>query len=281
MDQELKEHRRRPAVVLGSIVGIVAVVVVLYMLTLGRPVLVGEDRHDYGVILIPDGEEGAWAEHTFTLRNRTRQPLTIEQVHTSCGCTATRYAPHVVQPGENLEVRVMLTVSQNGLSEERAFVQTAERGMRTLTVRGVGRREQQLRTNRPGLHLRDDSEQTFVVFGDVWPDDLANGTIEPTLTVDGGDALNVRIAEWTEHRPANPRAHTPAIWSGQIVVRPADGALANEASDTIVTVTLLSKHTLELPVRLMAMPDQETPYQQNKHEHDPRQFNPLDFAPGN
>lgn len=277
MDQELKDKRRRAAIFLVVLLAVSGSLVLLYMATLGRPWLVGEDHHDFGMIVIPIGQTDGMREHTFTLTNRTGSSITVNRVTTTCGCTATRYAPDVIEPGGTLDVSVALTVSNNGVSNQSVHIHTAERGMRTLTITGVGRREQQLRAGRLFLPLFDDREQTFAVFAEIWPGDLPDGVTEPTLSVDGGDVLHVSVQRWFEQRPASARANTPAIWNGLISVRALEGMREAGAERAVVVVTMQPDHTLEVPVHLISGIEEPT----RTGEGQNRSLNPLDFDPGN
>lgn len=49
--------------------------------------------------------QGAKVEHVFTFRNGGDEPLTIDKVRTSCGCTAALLSATVLQPGEAGELR--------------------------------------------------------------------------------------------------------------------------------------------------------------------------------
>ena len=57
--------------------------------------------HDFGTIT-----QGEKVEHTFTVRNRGNEPLTIHQIRSSCGCTAASLSAKTISPGRSGEVRV-------------------------------------------------------------------------------------------------------------------------------------------------------------------------------
>lgn len=53
------------------------------------------DNHDFGTI-----PEGPSAEHVFILTNTGKEPLIIERVQPSCGCTAPDWTKEPIQPGK-------------------------------------------------------------------------------------------------------------------------------------------------------------------------------------
>jgi len=62
---------------------------------------VDEPVYDFGEIL-----EGLAVVHTFVLQNIGEEPLVIEDVHVSCGCTTTSLAKSTLDPGESVELGV-------------------------------------------------------------------------------------------------------------------------------------------------------------------------------
>ena len=68
----------------------------------GPPVLaVSEEVGDLGIIQADQPQA-----HIFTLKNEGGEPLIIERVQTSCGCTATVLSDEKLQPGETTELEV-------------------------------------------------------------------------------------------------------------------------------------------------------------------------------
>jgi hypothetical protein len=58
--------------------------------------------------------QGTNASHVFTFRNTGNEPLIIEKVNASCGCTATVVSASRLDPGINGQIKV--TVDTSGLS---------------------------------------------------------------------------------------------------------------------------------------------------------------------
>ena len=59
--------------------------------------LVGPLVHDFGIV--PVGRDIASASHVFVLRNLSDEPVRIEKLSTTCGCTEASIDPDVVPPG--------------------------------------------------------------------------------------------------------------------------------------------------------------------------------------
>jgi len=64
-------------------------------------IMVEKPVYDFGVVT-----QGAKVDHLFTVRNSGDQPLTISQIHTSCGCTAATLSSRTIAPGKSGEVKV-------------------------------------------------------------------------------------------------------------------------------------------------------------------------------
>ncbi len=60
-----------------------------------------ETSHDFGT-----QERGAPTEHTFVFTNVSDEPISLQRVKASCGCTTPSYTREAVQPGEKGEIKV-------------------------------------------------------------------------------------------------------------------------------------------------------------------------------
>ena len=63
-------------------------------------VTVNKTVHEFGTI----SESGEKASATFTLTNNTKDPVTINNVRASCGCTAPEWTKEPIEPGKTGEV---------------------------------------------------------------------------------------------------------------------------------------------------------------------------------
>lgn len=61
------------------------------------------DQPTFNFGAIPQGKK---LDHLFTFTNKGDAPLTIEQVRTSCGCTAANIASRLIEPGKKGEIKV-------------------------------------------------------------------------------------------------------------------------------------------------------------------------------
>ncbi len=65
-------------------------------------------------------EEGGAIEHTFTVENRSKRPLIILDIATSCGCTKPRFTRRPILPGQSEEITVKFQpAGQSGMVERR------------------------------------------------------------------------------------------------------------------------------------------------------------------
>jgi hypothetical protein len=87
--------------------------------------------HDFGTI-----PEGPAAEYEFTFTNNGKEPLIIQQVHASCGCTTPSYSKEPVLPGKTGVVKA----SYSTVGRPNAFTKTitvvSNAGTKMLTIKG-------------------------------------------------------------------------------------------------------------------------------------------------
>lgn len=65
------------------------------MISVGKPV------HDFGTVT-----QGEKVDHLFVIKNRGDEPLSINQIRSSCGCTAATLSAKTLPPGKSGEVKV-------------------------------------------------------------------------------------------------------------------------------------------------------------------------------
>lgn len=66
----------------------------------------GEMQHDFG-----DIHQGDVVEHIFQFKNTGDKPLVLNNVLTTCGCTAPEWPKEPVAPGETAEIKVVFNSS--------------------------------------------------------------------------------------------------------------------------------------------------------------------------
>lgn len=64
------------------------------------------DRHDFGVIKATDK-----VTHVYTFTNTGKQPLKIESVTASCGCTIPKWPKKPIAPGEQGEIKIIFSAA--------------------------------------------------------------------------------------------------------------------------------------------------------------------------
>ena len=92
-----------------------------------------KDIHDFGEI--PQGKPVS-VEFTFT--NNGDAPLIINDVHTSCGCTASDYPKEPITAGKSSKIKVTYNASAMGAFTKTITVKTNEgEEMKLLTIKGT------------------------------------------------------------------------------------------------------------------------------------------------
>jgi len=70
-------------------------------------------------------KESEVLKHTFVLKNESEKTLTIKDVNTSCGCTASKVEKKILLPGESTQIEVRFkTKGYSGLTQQYIYVHT-------------------------------------------------------------------------------------------------------------------------------------------------------------
>ncbi len=80
---------------------ILSLLLTLQLLAATPRLAVDQPTFNFGAV--PQGKK---VDHVFTFTNKGDAPLTIEQVRTSCGCTAANTAARLIEPGKKGEIKV-------------------------------------------------------------------------------------------------------------------------------------------------------------------------------
>jgi hypothetical protein len=90
------------------------------------------ESHDFGTIA-----EGPAGDYEFAFKNTGKEPLTIESVHASCGCTTPSYSKEPIAPGKTGKIKASYnTVGRPGAFTKSITV-TSNAGTKVLTIRGT------------------------------------------------------------------------------------------------------------------------------------------------
>ncbi len=98
-------------------------------------IVFNENEHDFGEL-----EQGKNGEHFFTFKNAGDEPLKINKIKTSCGCTASSTEKKLFEPGEKGEVKVVYkTKNRSGsfTQKVRLFTNDPDIPEAILNIRGV------------------------------------------------------------------------------------------------------------------------------------------------
>lgn len=85
-------------------------------------------------------EKGKTGAHAFIFKNTGSTPITIDNVRTTCGCTATDWPVAPVGPGQTDSIRVTFDAYKKGTFEKRIRVFFSQmRKAEVLVIRGIVR----------------------------------------------------------------------------------------------------------------------------------------------
>ena len=210
-----------------------------YRLTIGRPMLAGERRHDFGNAELGDGPVSL--EHTFVLTNNTRRTIEIAGVETTCGCTAADPSTRSIGPGESVEIAATLTLSREGRKKSKIFLHYDANEVDVLYVQGWAR-------NRVRLWVRKGSMRPDVA--DVLEREIVfieyDGNDEPPAPVlTPSDGLEATFFGWEQVKSVRSNGW-PARWRGRVRVTTTAPTFAPDAA---VEVAVGPDQTLRMAVK--------------------------------
>jgi hypothetical protein len=94
-------------------------------------VVFSSETHDFGTI-----PEGPAAEYEFTFTNKGKEPLIIQQVHASCGCTTPSYSKEPVLPGKTGKVKASYATAGRPNAFTKTITVVSNAGTKMLTIKG-------------------------------------------------------------------------------------------------------------------------------------------------
>jgi hypothetical protein len=89
------------------------------------------DVHDFGTV-----EEGPSAEYVFTFTNTGKEPLTIQRVSASCGCTTPDWTKEPVLPGKTGIVKASYGTAGRPGHFDKTLTVFSNAGTKTLSIKG-------------------------------------------------------------------------------------------------------------------------------------------------
>ncbi len=241
----LRRQLRAALVLLLIIGGILGSAWGAYRMTVGRPNLDGERRHDVGVATLVDGP--VVFTHTFTLTNTGSSTIEIANIRTGCGCTVAETSTRSIDPGGTLEIAATLTLKKEGRKTSRIFLEYGGSDVDVLHVQGWARHAKQL-SLAPG--------PTRLITGEVLTRLLSFRDYEtndeppaPVLVTPAG--VKAKFSGWKQALRLRPRHGMPARWRGQVRVRHDEGTLA---ADAAVEISVGPDESVRLPLVLWPAP---------------------------
>lgn len=98
----------------------------------GEEIWFEETLHNYGEI--PVGSDGRWS---FVFRNMGHEPIVVNRVRSTCGCTVPSWPREPVAPGDSARVTVEYNTAQTGTFLKSVFVySTAANSPVKLQIKG-------------------------------------------------------------------------------------------------------------------------------------------------
>lgn len=90
-----------------------------------------ETSYDFG--RIPQGKP---VTHNFTITNVGNEPLVLENVQASCGCTTPEWSKDAIPAGKNSDIKVGYNAASEGPFEKTITITYNQGQIKTLTIRG-------------------------------------------------------------------------------------------------------------------------------------------------
>ncbi len=92
-----------------------------------------KDSHDFGEI--PQGKP---VTVEFSFKNEGNEPLVVEDVQTTCGCTASDYTKEPIAPGKSSKVKVTYNAAALGAFTKTATVRFSDASInKQLNIKGT------------------------------------------------------------------------------------------------------------------------------------------------
>jgi hypothetical protein len=207
------------------------------------PPLEGELSHDFGDVYY-DGTV-AESRHVFELRNVRDEPIHIEKIATTCGCTESEASTREIAPGDYVELRVTLTFPEPGHRSEQVKLALRDLGVLTLGVSGTARRRHNVYASTRAVRLeRGSSAEVILISTDK---DTSVEPAAPDLDVPPG--VGAEFRGWRLVFPHDEAAGRPSRWQAIVTMEQTAERLE---TPTILTIRLDAER--EIDVELTGRP---------------------------
>ena len=91
-----------------------------------------EVEYDFGSV--PQGKP---VYHVFELKNSGNIPITLKDVHASCGCTTPEWSKDPIAPGATAKIKVGFNAASEGAFEKFISVQYNESAQKQIKIKGT------------------------------------------------------------------------------------------------------------------------------------------------
>jgi hypothetical protein len=91
-----------------------------------------ETAYDFGKI-----QQGRPVTHNFELVNIGKEPLMLENVQASCGCTTPEWSKDAIQPGASTIIKVGYNAASEGQFNKTITISYNNQQYKTLTISGT------------------------------------------------------------------------------------------------------------------------------------------------
>ncbi len=197
--------RKIGLVMLFVVLGLGAVAMAAPSISVDTPV------YDFGEIL-----EGLAVVHTFVVQNVGDEPLTIDDIRVSCGCTTTSLAKSTLEPGESVDLEVTFdTAGFGGKMAKNIYVESNDPATPKLALQLTGT------VNRPQSYNIAVSDLNYLFYLLV---DLRTSQEYAALHLLG--AINIPYDELDGWTPRLPKGVL-------IILYDEDGTLSDQAAQRL------------------------------------------------
>ena len=170
-----------------------------------------------------NARQGTMVHHTFQVTNTTAVKLVIQEVKSTCGCTATSVKKGaIIEPGKTLEVPVDLNLyGKKSPVESKVTVAYAEGAMpEELLLKGTVAEEYESMVKLPDIKLGEQPEKVVT---------LATYAGQPPLEVTG-----IKFDAKTLDVTSRPGAQAGTV---DVVIKPAAAPAYGALADTVTVTT--------------------------------------------
>ncbi|MGN6569225.1 MAG: DUF1573 domain-containing protein [Flavipsychrobacter sp.] len=89
------------------------------------------DTHDFGTV-----PEGPAASYEFTFKNKSKEPIILQHVQASCGCTTPTYSKEPVLPGKDGIIKASYNTQGRPGNFDKKITVVSNAGTKVLTIKG-------------------------------------------------------------------------------------------------------------------------------------------------